>query len=91
MATRLFASPSPHIHGGETTRRIMGDVVIALIPALIISTYIMGWRVLLITAVAIVSSVLFEYLIQRFLLKGRTLANRIAEENSIDDEDEEDE
>ncbi len=72
MATRLFASPSPHIHGGETTRRIMGDVVIALIPALIISTYIMGWRVLLITAVAIVSSVLFEYLIQRFLLKGRT-------------------
>ena len=72
MQTRLFAAPSPHIHGGERTQQIMGDVVLALIPALAVSTYVLGWRVLMITAIAIASSVLFEYLIQRFLLKGRT-------------------
>ena len=72
MATRLFAASSPHIHGGESTRRIMGDVVLALIPALAVSAYILGWRSLMITAVAVASCVLFEYIIQRFLLKGRT-------------------
>ena len=50
----------------------MGDVVLALIPALAVSTYVLGWRVLMITAISIVSCMLFEYLIQRFLLKGRT-------------------
>ncbi len=69
MATRLFAAPSPHIHGGESTRRIMGDVVLALLPALAVSTYVLGWRVLLTTAIAVVACVLFEYLIQRFLFK----------------------
>ena len=72
MQTRLFAAPSPHIHGGERTQQIMGDVVLALIPALAVSTYVLGWRVLMITAIAIASCMLFEYLIQRFLLKGRT-------------------
>ena len=72
MATRLFAAPSPHIHGGESTRRIMFDVVLALIPALAVSAYVLGWRSLMITAVAIASCVLFEFLIQRLLFKGRT-------------------
>ncbi len=50
----------------------MGDVVLALIPALVVSSYVLGMRVLLTTAVAVAGCVLFEYLIQRFLLKGRT-------------------
>ena len=69
MANRIFASPSPHIHGGESTRRIMGDVVLALLPALAVSTYILGLRVLFISTVAIASCVVFEYLINRFFLK----------------------
>ena len=69
MATRLFAAPSPHIHGGESTKRIMLDVVLALLPALAVSTYVLGLRVLLITAVSVVSCVAFEYLIARFLLR----------------------
>ena len=76
MATRLFAAPSPHIHGGEKTRRIMLDVILALIPALAVSTYVMGWRVLFITAVAVASCVVFEYLISRFMLKrGSTIGD----------------
>ena len=69
MATRLFAAPSPHIHGGENTRRIMLDVILALVPALAVSTYVMGWRALFITGVAVAGCVVFEYIISRFLLK----------------------
>jgi electron transport complex protein RnfD len=72
MATRLFAAPSPHIHGGENTRRIMADVVLALLPALAVSIYVLGWRALLVTAISVVSCVAFEYLIARFLLKRRS-------------------
>ena len=76
MATRLFAAPSPHIHGGEKTRRIMLDVILALIPALAVSTYVLGWRVLCITAVAVVGCLVFEYLISRFLFKrGSTIGD----------------
>ena len=69
MATRLFAAPSPHIHGGEKTRRIMLDVILALVPALAVSTYVMGWRVLLLTGVAVAGCVLFEFLFG--LMMGR--------------------
>lgn len=72
MATRIFAAPSPHIHGGENSRRIMGDVVLALLPALAVSTYMLGLRVLFITAVAVVSCVAFEYLINRLFLKRKS-------------------
>ncbi len=71
MATRLFASPSPHIHSADNTRRIMGDVVLALIPALAVSTYVLGLRVLFVTFVAVASCVLFEYLISRLFLKRK--------------------
>ena len=47
----------------------MGDVVLALMPALAVSTFVLGWRVLMITAIAVAACVLFEYLIQRFLFK----------------------
>lgn len=72
MANRIFASPSPHIHSADNTRRIMGDVVLALIPALAVSTYVLGLRVLFITFVAVASCVLFEYLISRLLLKRKS-------------------
>ena len=72
MANRIIAAPSPHIHGAESTRRIMGDVVLALLPALLVSVYVLGWRVLFVTAVSVVACVAFEYLIARFLLKSRS-------------------
>ena len=72
MANRIIAAPSPHIHGAESTRRIMGDVVLALLPALLVSAYVLGWRVLFVTAVSVVACVAFEYLIARFLLKRRS-------------------
>lgn len=76
MANKFFVSPSPHIHGEQTTQKIMADVIIALLPALCVSTVVYGWGVLLLTAIAVASCVLFEYLIQKFVIKGQlTICN----------------
>ena len=58
----LSVSPVPHIHASVTTRKIMGHVIIAMVPALIASTIIFGWRSLLVVAVTVVACVLCEFL-----------------------------
>lgn len=47
----------------------MRDVVIALLPAVIVSVVFYGWKELLVLGVSVASCVLLEYLITRFLLK----------------------
>ncbi len=47
----------------------MYDVLIALVPAFLVSLYVFGIGALLVTAVAVASCILFEFLIQRYLLK----------------------
>ncbi|MBO4848019.1 MAG: RnfABCDGE type electron transport complex subunit D [Clostridia bacterium] len=59
---KLIVSVSPHIRTGRTTRGIMLDVIIALIPALIAGTVIFGIRSLLVVAVCIVSCLAGEIL-----------------------------
>ena len=70
MDKKLIVAPSPHVHGNESTQRIMRDVLIALAPALVVSVIVYGWTTLLVTAVSVLSCVLFEYLIQKYLIKG---------------------
>jgi len=70
MANKLIVSPSPHVQSMQSTASIMRDVVIALIPALVVSTVVFGVSVLGLTALSVAACVLFEYLIQRFLVKG---------------------
>lgn len=65
----LTVSPSPHVHGAASVKSLMYDVVIALLPALGISIYFFGVGALVVTSIAIASCVLFEYLIQKFLLR----------------------
>ncbi len=55
-------SISPHVHSGKTTQKIMLDVIIALIPTLLASALIFGWRSLLLTAVSVSACVFFEFL-----------------------------
>ncbi|MFI3270432.1 MAG: RnfABCDGE type electron transport complex subunit D [Rikenellaceae bacterium] len=71
MSLNLFVSPSPHAKGEQTSRRIMGDVLLALLPSLIISTIYFGVSALVVTAVAVASCVLFESLIRHFLMGER--------------------
>lgn len=71
MANKLIVAPAPHVQTTQSTARIMRDVVIALMPALIVSTVVFGWSALCVTALSVLSCVGFEYLIQRFLVGGK--------------------
>jgi len=69
MARKLMISISPHIKSSLTTRKIMLDVIIALIPAVIASVYFFGMRALIVTlfcaGVSVLSQALFELLCKR--------------------------
>ena len=62
QTSHLVVSPVPHIRSPLTTQRIMGNVIIAMIPALIASTILFGLRSLLVVAVTTAACVLCEYL-----------------------------
>lgn len=66
-----IVSPSPHIHGGDSTPKIMITVILTLLPVLAFSVFIYGIAPLIVTALAVASCMAFEYLIGRFML-GRS-------------------
>lgn len=66
---RHIVSPSPHLHTKTSTKSLMRDVVIALLPATVVSVLFYGWSELLILGVSVASCVLLEFLITKFLLK----------------------
>lgn len=69
MSNLLKVSLSPHIHGKETTQKLMSGVIVALIPAFITSVFYFGYSALIVTATSVGSCVLFEYLIVKFIFK----------------------
>lgn len=60
---------SPHIRTKQNVEKIMYDVVIALSPALLASIYFFGFRALIVTLLSVLSCVLSEYLINKYLKK----------------------
>lgn len=69
MSNLLNVSPSPHTHGTESTQSLMFSVVLALVPALLASVFYFGVGAVIVTATSVSSCLLFEYLIQKFILK----------------------
>jgi len=69
MSNLLNVSPSPHSHGKESTQKLMLNVVIALVPAFITSVFYFGAGAIIVTVTSVASCLLFEYLIQRFVLR----------------------
>ena len=57
----LTISSSPHVHSPVSTKTIMRDVLIALVPALLGSIYFFGLRALLVTLVSVAACVFFEW------------------------------
>ncbi len=66
---RIIISASPHVHSDRTSKKLMYDVLIALIPAFLVSLYVFGISALIMTSVAVISCIGFEYLIQKYVLK----------------------
>jgi len=71
----FLVSSSPHLHCGETTKIVMQDVIIALLPALAISIVYYGWRALMLTAVCVLSCVLSEYVCRRVMNRRQTISD----------------
>jgi len=72
---KLIISPAPHMHSGDSVSKNIRSVLIALIPAYLVGLYFFGLGALIVSLTAVLSCVLFEYLIQRFLFKGTTTIN----------------
>ena len=66
---KLNVSLSPHVHSGNSTQKCMLQVIIALCPALLWSFYQFGSGAIIVTLTAVCACVLFEFLIQRFVMK----------------------
>lgn len=70
---RFAVASSPHIVNEDSVHGIMLDVIIALIPALAVSVYFFGPRVLIMTLVSVVSCVVFEFLYRLLMKKHRSI------------------
>ncbi len=76
MANKFIVAPAPHMHSPYSTQSLMRDVILALIPALLVSVVVYGLSVLYVTAIAVASCVVVEFLIQKYLVKGNpTIGN----------------
>jgi len=71
MSKILTVTPSPHIHQGDSVKKIMYSVVFALLPALVWSFFVFGLPALFLTIVSVVMCLISEFLIQKYLLKTK--------------------
>ncbi len=67
---KLIVSLSPHAHGTDSVERNMYGVVIALVPALLVSFLYFGLGSAIVCATSVASCVLFEWAINKYLLKN---------------------
>lgn len=70
MSTQfLTVSPSPHIHSEDNVQKLMYGVIIAMLPALAISFYVFGIGAVYVTLLSVVSCVIVEFVLTKYLLK----------------------
>jgi len=66
---KLIVSLSPHAHGNDSVERNMYGVIIALMPALLVSFYFFGLGSVVVTATSVAACVLLEWAISKYILK----------------------
>lgn len=69
MENKLIVSLSPHVHSGDSIQKNMYGVLIALMPAFLVSLYFFGLGALIVTATSVAACLLFEWAIVKFLMK----------------------
>ena len=75
MENKLYVSSSPHFRGTNTTRRIMLDVIIALMPATVAACVIFGTRSLVLVGVCVATCVLLEYFSRKIMKRDTTIGD----------------
>lgn len=69
MENKLIVSLSPHVHSGDSIQKNMYGVLIALVPAFLVSLYFFGLGALIVTATSVAACLFFEWAIVKFLMK----------------------
>ncbi len=64
-----MTSAAPHVHSGDSVQKNMLLVIIALLPAFAVSIVAFGWGALITTAISVVTCVLAEWCIAKYMLK----------------------
>lgn len=75
MENNLTVSISPHVKHKDTTRSIMLDVIIALLPALAVSIYVFGMRSIMVVLTSVVTCVLSEYIFRKIAKRTNTISD----------------
>ena len=73
MENKLLVSLSPHDHANDSVQKNMYGVLIALIPAFLVSLIAFGIGALVVTAVSVAACVFFEWAISKFIMKRERL------------------
>ena len=68
--SKLIVSLSPHAHGTDTVERNMYGVIIALMPALLVSFYFFGLGSVIVCLTSVAACVFFEWAINKYILKN---------------------
>ena len=72
---KLIATSNPHIRGSETTRSIMLDVIIAMLPALVWAVIWFGVKALTLTAVSVIGCMFWEWLYRKLMKKPQSVGD----------------
>ena len=67
---KLIVSLSPHAHGTDSVERNMYGVIIALMPALLVSFYFFGLGSVIVCLTSVAACVFFEWAINKYILKN---------------------
>lgn len=71
-------APAPHVHGGDSVQKNMLNVIIALAPAYLAGCWYFGVGAIMVSAIAMISCVAFEWLISKFILKKKPQVNDLS-------------
>lgn len=71
----MIVTSSPHIRSSATTRRVMLDVCIALLPAGVAAVWFFGWYALALIAASTITAVVAEALTQRLMHRAVTVGD----------------
>ena len=72
---KLIATSNPHIRSSETTRSIMLDVIIAMLPALVWAVIWFGVKALTLTAVSVIGCMFWEWLYRKLMKKPQSVGD----------------
>jgi electron transport complex protein RnfD len=69
MEKKIIVASSPHFQSDQTVEKLMYGVILALMPAFVVSIYFFGLPALFLTVVSIISCAAFEFVIAKYILK----------------------